>query len=103
MGQQINVNIRMDSDIKNQADMLFNDFGLNFTTAINTFVRQALRERAIPFQIRAVTQTRQEIAEEARQAHKEIAEQFQNNGIDMNLDEINAMIAEIRQESRETT
>jgi DNA-damage-inducible protein J len=53
MSKQINVNIRMDSEIKEQADRLFNELGFNLTTAINAFVRQALRERAIPFYIKA--------------------------------------------------
>jgi len=43
----------MDSEIKEQADRLFNELGFNLTTAINAFVRQALRERAIPFYIKA--------------------------------------------------
>ena len=47
---QINVNIRMDKEIKEQADILFNNLGFNLTTAINTFVKQAIREQAIPFQ-----------------------------------------------------
>ena len=50
MAQQINVNIRMDKEVKEKADALFNALGFNFTTAINTFVKQALREQAIPFQ-----------------------------------------------------
>jgi DNA-damage-inducible protein J len=50
MAQQINVNIRMDKDTKERADALFNALGFNLTTAINTFVKQALREQAIPFQ-----------------------------------------------------
>ena len=53
MSKQINVNIRMDSEIKEQADRLFSELGFNLTTAINAFVRQALRERAIPFYIKA--------------------------------------------------
>jgi len=57
MSKQINVNIRMDSEIKEQADSLFNELGFNLTTAINAFVRQALRDRAIPFYIKADTQT----------------------------------------------
>jgi len=50
MAQQINVNIRMDKDIKERADALFNALGFNLTTAINTFVKQALREQRLPFQ-----------------------------------------------------
>jgi len=53
MSQQINVNIRMDKDIKKNADKLFNELGFSMTTAINAFVRQALRDRAIPFIIKA--------------------------------------------------
>ena len=53
MSKQINVNIRMDSETKERADRLFNELGFNLTTAINAFVKQALRERAIPFYITA--------------------------------------------------
>ncbi|MCL2189199.1 MAG: type II toxin-antitoxin system RelB/DinJ family antitoxin [Defluviitaleaceae bacterium] len=52
MNKQINVNIRMDSDLKERADLLFHQMGLTMTTAINTFVRQCLREETIPFQIK---------------------------------------------------
>lgn len=46
-----NVSIRIDKDIKAQADALFAEFGLNFTTAVNMFLRQTLREGKIPFAI----------------------------------------------------
>lgn len=46
-----NVTIRMDADIKAQAEALFAEFGMNLTTAFNVFVRQALREGRIPFDI----------------------------------------------------
>ena len=41
--------IRMDSEIKSQAQSLFAQFGLDMTTAINMFLRQAIYERGIPF------------------------------------------------------
>jgi len=47
------MNIRMDSEIKSQAQALFAQFGLDMTTAVNLFLRQALSERAIPFRIAA--------------------------------------------------
>ena len=40
----INVSIRMDEDLKHQADALFEDLGLSFSGAVNVFVRQAVRE-----------------------------------------------------------
>jgi len=42
----------MDKNVKEQADNLFNELGFNLTTAVNAFVKQALRERAIPFKIK---------------------------------------------------
>ena len=51
MANSTNISIRMDSEIKAQAEALFGAFGLNLTTAINLFVRQSLREGRIPFEI----------------------------------------------------
>jgi DNA-damage-inducible protein J len=48
---QTNINIRMDETVKKQAESLFNELGLNMTTAFNIFVRQAIRQRKIPFEI----------------------------------------------------
>ena len=46
-----NMNIRMDSDVKAQAQQIFAQFGLDMTTAINMFLRQAIREQGIPFDL----------------------------------------------------
>ena len=47
-----NVNIRTDKDIKDQAEEIFNELGLNMTTAINMFLRTAIREHGIPFELK---------------------------------------------------
>lgn len=41
----------MDSDLKAQSDALFNELGMNISTAFSIFVRQSLREGKIPFEI----------------------------------------------------
>jgi len=46
-----NITIRMDKELKDQAEELFADLGFNFTTAITAFIRQAVREQKIPFVI----------------------------------------------------
>lgn len=46
-----NISIRMDSNLKAQAEALFSELGMNLTTAFNIFVRQSLREGGIPFEI----------------------------------------------------
>ncbi len=50
-GQTTNISIRMDADLKREADTLFSELGMNLSTAFNIFVRQALREGRIPFDI----------------------------------------------------
>ena len=47
-----NISIRMDSDLKAQADALFGEIGMNLSTAFNICVlRQSLRDGGIPFEI----------------------------------------------------
>ena len=46
-GTTTNISIRMDSDLKAQADALFSELGMNLTTAFNIFVRQSIREGEI--------------------------------------------------------
>ena len=46
-----NISIRMDADLKIAAESLFEELGMNLSTAFNIFVRQALREGGIPFMI----------------------------------------------------
>jgi len=51
MADTINVTIRLDRDIKEQAEKMFNDFGMNLSTAFNIFARQSLRQGKILFDI----------------------------------------------------
>jgi DNA-damage-inducible protein J len=52
----------MDSDVKAQADALFGELVMNLTTVFNIFVRQALREGRIPFEISINQPNRETIA-----------------------------------------
>ena len=45
------INFRIDDKVKREAESLFNSLGMNTTTALMIFIRQALTERAIPFAI----------------------------------------------------
>ena len=47
-----NISIRMDSELKAQAEALFSELGMNLSTAFNVFVRQSLRDGGIPFEIK---------------------------------------------------
>lgn len=47
-----NLNIRTEKAVKDQAEKIFSELGLNMTTAINMFLRTAIREHGIPFELR---------------------------------------------------
>ena len=49
----VTVNVRMDREIKTEAENLFAELGITMSTAINIFVRQAIRQSKIPFEITA--------------------------------------------------
>ena len=46
-----NISIRMDSELKGQADELFAELGMNLSTAFNIFVHQSIRDGGIPLKI----------------------------------------------------
>ncbi len=48
---KVSTNISIDADVKTQAQALFADLGLDLSTAVNIFLRQAIREDAMPFRI----------------------------------------------------
>lgn len=69
MADVTNLNIKIDRELKAEADRLFNEMGMNLTTAVNVFVRQAVLQRAIPFKIyRDTPSTRTTVSVEQRQA-----------------------------------
>ena len=45
------INIRIDDNLKEQAEILFEELGLNMSTAFNVFIRQSIRQGGIPFEI----------------------------------------------------
>ncbi len=47
----VNVTMRLDREIKENAEILFKELGMNMSTAFNVFVRQSLRLGKIPFEI----------------------------------------------------
>lgn len=52
MSNQTNLNIRTDADIKASAERIFEQLGLNMSTAVNIFLRQAIRQGGLPFEVK---------------------------------------------------
>lgn len=44
------LNIRIDEELKNNAKKVFEDLGMDLTTAITVFFKQSVREQQMPFQ-----------------------------------------------------
>lgn len=49
---KVSTSISIDSEVKAQAQELFSEFGMDLSTAVNIFLKQAIYERSIPFIIR---------------------------------------------------
>lgn len=46
-----NMSIRVDSELKSQAEKILSQFGMNMTGAVNMFLQQIVRERAVPLSL----------------------------------------------------
>ena len=47
-----NLNVRVDENLKKEAETLFADLGLNLSSAITVFLKSAVEDRGIPFEIK---------------------------------------------------
>jgi len=104
MAETTNLSIRIDSNLKTEADKIFNAMGMNLTTAINVFVRQAVMQKKIPFEITLLTgeiDNKKISMKEATAASERIWQQSLRNGTDkITLEEIDAEITASRTERK---
>ena len=69
------INIRVNTDLKQSAETLFADLGLNMSSAINLFLKSAVSREGIPFEIKrcepnATTRAALEEHEQMKNNHK---------------------------------
>ncbi len=48
---KVSTNITIDAEVKKQAQELFADLGLDLSTAINIYLKKAISEQGIPFEV----------------------------------------------------
>ena len=48
-----NLNIRVDDNLKQQAELIFSDLGISLSAATTMFLKQVVRYNCIPFELRA--------------------------------------------------
>lgn len=68
----VNTSIKIDEKTKKETQKLFKDLGLNLSMAINIFLKQAIREKGIPFYINSLPENSElaQAFEETRQIKK---------------------------------
>ena len=49
---KMSMSIRLDSEVKEQVQQVFNHLGMDMTTAINIFLRQAIQYQGLSFDVR---------------------------------------------------
>ena len=50
MANTVNLNVRVDETLKRRAESIFNELGMNLTTALNLFLRSTVRYGGIPLE-----------------------------------------------------
>ena len=96
---QTNLTIRIEENLKKEAETLFDKVGLTMTSAIIVYFRQAILEQAIPFRIKA--RPDDEEANQFRRLIDAIRAENEQKGF-LTEDEINAEILAYRKERRES-
>ena len=87
--------LRVDDKTKSDLDAFCNELGMNLTTFFMIYIKKALREQRIPFELQANSPS----ISEGMRAFRQLRENAQKNGTaGMTLEEINAEIAASRRE-----
>ena len=85
--------VRMDIGLKAAFEELCAQFGMSVNTAMNIFAKAVVRERAIPFEIKAAKDQEDDVKARGIAAFKAIRTQAEQGLLpDMTLDEINEEI-----------
>lgn len=51
MAEKTSITVRIDKDLKEQSEEIFEALGMNMTTAINVFLRQVVKTNGLPFEL----------------------------------------------------
>lgn len=89
--------MRIDDALKRDSDAIFSDLGLNMSSAITIFLKQVVRTKGIPFELKCgspdVTVSREQVREAVRAMRA-------SSDREWNEDEVNAEIAAARRSRR---
>ncbi len=89
------ITIRVDEQLKKKFDSLCDEFGLSNSAALNMFMKTVVRERRIPFEIKANSES--DMRKQGWEAFMRMRETaLASDAADMSLEEINKEIAAAR-------
>ena len=81
------MSIRVDSEVKEQAQQVFNNLGMDMTTAINIFLRQAIQYQGLPFDVRL---------DESRNLLEVLTDLDQNRNMSQSFESISDLMEDLR-------
>ena len=81
------MSIRLDSEVKEQAQQVFNNLGMDMTTAINIFLRQAIQYQGLPFDVRL---------DENRKLLQVLTDLDQNRNMSQSFESVSDLMEDLR-------
>lgn len=83
------ITVRIDESVKQQAEDMLNEIGLNMTTYINSSLRALVREKKVPFEL---TTKQQANAEYLAKLDESIAQAERGEVVKYTMDELKALV-----------
>ena len=88
--------IRIDDDLKLQATMVYDQLGMDLSTAIRMFLKKSVVVNGIPFEVKNDSSTERALT--AANNMRRISEE--NGNCNLTLEDINRIISETRKERK---
>lgn len=85
------ITVRVDEDIKQQAEDMLSEIGLNMTTYINSSLRALVREKKVPFELTTIQQANNEYLAKLDES---IAQAERGEVVKYSMDELKALVEE---------
>ncbi|HGP9605602.1 TPA: type II toxin-antitoxin system RelB/DinJ family antitoxin [Streptococcus pneumoniae] len=84
---KMSISIRLDSEVKEQAQQVFSNLGMDMTTAINIFLRQAIQYQGLPFDVRL---------DENRRLLQALTDLDQNRNMSQSFESVSDLMEDLR-------
>jgi len=98
---QTNLTIRIDEELKQEAEVLFNKIGLNMSSAINVFFRKAVGSQSIPFELEAYDEDYHTRIKNRLENFSDLQKEAEAKDLtNITIDEVNDIVKSVRQEKR---